>query len=95
MPSRNNRTVSHVDDPKRPECRHFVNGNCKRGRSCWFYHPKIITTPMRKNSKRELGKCYCGSSQLTLINKRLAIDIDNPIFFVVCGRTRKSIKRCM
>lgn len=84
-----------VDDPSKPICRYFVKSRCKRGRKCRFYHPKKITPIITRKATKKLGYCYCGAKQITLVNKSLWKEDDEKIFFVVCGRTRKSIKRCM
>lgn len=87
------------NDPLNPICRQFVNqGTCRRRSNCRFYHPRVITDIIRRKAGRELGHCYCGSLQRKLINRRAFNIRDNercPIFFVVCGRTGRSMKRCM
>ena len=103
MPARKNNDSPEnkklpVNDPSRSVCRHFVKGKCNYKERCRFFHPQKITQPMKKRALKELGKCYCGAVQTTLINKTLwkhSEDEDRPQFFVVCGRTRRSIKRCV
>lgn len=86
-------------DDKNPICRNFINrGKCKKGNRCRFYHPEIITESIKKKAKREPGCCYCGARQRTFVNNRLyRQDEGNTFttFFVVCGRTGKSMKKCM
>lgn len=87
-------------DPRRPICRQFVNKKkCRRGESCHYYHPAIITRDIKKQSRRHLGKCYCGALQRTIINARLARlpdprPEDGPLFYRVCSRTGKSMRNC-
>ena len=105
MPSRNNSPIQSqnrpTDDSSRATCRYFIRGKCHRGERCRFYHPRSsdITPAIKKRAFKELGKCYCGACQITLVNKTpwrgSSDDRDSPLFFVVCGRTRKSTKRCM
>lgn len=83
------------EDPSRPICRQFVNqGKCPKRRHCQFYHPKVITHTITKQAKRELGHCYCGAPQKTIISYQRSQE-DKPNFFVVCGRTGRSMRRCM
>lgn len=97
-PSEDN-TYYPCNDPDKPVCRQFVNQtNCRQKQRCRFYHPPIITSIIKKKASRELGCCYCGAFQKKLLNKRgyrVGEDSDVPIFFVVCGRTGKSMRRCM
>ena len=87
------------NDPAKPICRQFVTkGNCRYRMKCRFYHPLVITPVIKKRATRELGCCYCGSLLKRLINKRayrVGEDGDPPLFFVVCGRTGRSIRNCM
>lgn len=87
------------NDPTKPICRHFVNkGKCNRKKRCRFYHPSNITPNIKKQARRDIGHCYCGATQKCVINKRsysLSENIDTPLFFVVCSRTGRSMKRCM
>lgn len=89
-------------DPSRPLCRDHYRKKCRRGKECLFYHPSKLTTNIRKEYKRDRGHCYCGSKTITLMNKsRIRVNLptdsqeyNKPNFFIVCGRTRKSMKRC-
>lgn len=84
------------NDPHRPTCREFVNqGKCHRRRHCKFYHPKVITQEITKQTKRNLGHCYCGAHQRTIMVFRGNRDIVTPTFFRVCDRTGKSMRKCM
>jgi hypothetical protein len=80
-------------------CRRFINGKCKNGSKCRFFHPnkrQINTIPVQKEIKREPGYCYCGSHLRTTLNKRpLDMRSDrSPTFFIVCSKTGKSIRKC-
>lgn len=91
-------------DPSRPLCRDYYRHQCRKGNECLFYHPSKITSNIRKEYRRERGHCYCGAKSMTLMNKSrfmssLPTDTDStsynkPNFFIVCGRTKKSMKRC-
>ena len=87
------------NDASKPICRQFVNqAKCRRKQKCRFYHPPVITRIIKRKATRELGFCYCGALQKKLLNKRayrVGEDDDIPIFFVVCGRTGKSMRRCL
>ena len=89
------------NDPNRPICRQFVNqGKCNKRHHCTFYHPKVVSPIMKKKAQRELGYCYCGSHQKKVISGRTwsASDEDGerrPTFFILCGRTGKSMKKCL
>ena len=87
------------EDPANPVCRDFVNqGSCRRDSRCRFYHPPIITTIIRRKATRDIGCCYCGAAQKRVINKRpfrIGEDGSIPIFYVVCSRTRRSMRSCM
>lgn len=92
------------NDPNRPICRQYVNqGTCKKRKHCNFYHPKVVSNLITKKAKRELGCCYCGSPQKTIIGHRTinynryesAEDVPRPVFFRVCSRTGKSMKKCL
>lgn len=86
-------------DPNRPVCRQYINqGDCRQGIKCRFYHPIFVTPTIIKKAAREPGHCYCGAPQKKLLNKRsynVDEDKETPTFFVVCGRTGKSMRRCM
>lgn len=87
--------VLPINDETRPLCRDFYRGKCRRNSKCRFYHPKVITPTIKKEFHRERGKCFCGSMLKSIRNNRfIRDDAEAPIFFMVCGRTRKSIKRC-
>ena len=87
------------EDPNNPVCRYFVNQNkCKKDKKCRFYHPPNITQLIKKQATREIGKCFCGAFQKNLVNKKNYSpneDKNTPTFFVVCGRTGKSMKLCI
>lgn len=89
------------DDPNRPICRQFVNqGGCHKRKRCHFYHPKVITHVIQKKASRELGHCYCGAAQKTIIRfqpgrPRTRADDPGTQFFVVCARTGRSMRNCM
>jgi len=90
------------EDPNRPICRGYVNqGKCHKRKQCNFYHPKVITPIIKKKAKREPGHCYCNALQRTIINNRsyrLSTDgtgLSQPMFFVVCSSTGKSMRKCM
>ena len=46
---------------------------------------------------REPGRCYCGASQLVIVRRRRlsTTEKEKSDFFIVCGRTRKGLRRCM
>jgi hypothetical protein len=84
------------DDPNRPACRDFVNqGKCHRRHHCKFYHPKVVTREITKRTKRDLGHCYCGATQKTIMVFKRNEDGMTQHFFRVCGRTGKSMTKCM
>ena len=87
------------NDPQNPPCRQFVNqGTCRKRLKCRFYHPPIITSIIKRKTSRELGHCFCGSKQRKLLSKKNFTIKDGercPIFFIVCGRTGRSMKLCM
>ena len=87
------------DDATRPVCKqHVLHGNCRKRHGCRFFHPLAITPAITKKARREPGFCYCGSAQRRLLNNskfRPGDDADKPLFFAVCGRTGRSMKRCM
>jgi len=86
------------NDPSKPLCRRYVKqGKCRSNKGCRFYHPQIITPVIKRKTTRELGHCFCGALQKRLINKRvyrIGEDDNTPTFFVVCGKTRRSMNRC-
>ena len=83
------------NDQLRPVCKRFVRNQCRQGIKCAFYHPKPITPILKAKGLRELGKCYCGYGQKTVINKKtFRFREDDFIFFKVCGRTGKSMNIC-
>ena len=87
-----------VNDPSRPICRSFIRDKCTKKNMCLFFHPIEITPTVRKKVTREIGRCYCGAHQITMMNRtrrRTDEDDEAPLFFVVCGKTRRSMKRCM
>ena len=86
-----------VSTASSPICREFVNtGICTRRGKCRFHHPVHITKSIKKQATRQPGQCYCGASQRCLVNSRRSRDDeDRPVFFVVCGKTGKSMKKCM
>jgi len=89
---------SPCNDPKNLVCRQFVNqGNCRSRKRCQFYHPKIITPIIKRKASRKLGYCFCGAQLMCVMNKkRYRIDDDDiPKFFVLCSKTRRSMKLCL
>lgn len=85
-------------NPSRPICRDYINSKCNRGKKCRFYHPKKITKMEKLKANRRLGYCYCGSPHQKIINKKIyreGEDVETPIFFVICSRTKKSTKYCI
>lgn len=83
-------------DESRPVCRQFVNHKwCRKRLQCNFYHPLVITPLIKKKATRKLGHCYCGYPQRRLISRRLLRSSDDNIFFVVCSRTGRSMKKCL
>ena len=98
--NRSEETYHPCDDNTKPICRQFVNqGNCRKRKRCYFYHPKVITPIIIKKATRQLGYCYCGSPQKRIINQRSiryrGDDDTVPMFFVVCSNTGRSMKLCM
>lgn len=86
-----------VDDPKKPICRHFMKGKCHYRDRCRFYHPQKTTRTIEKRTKRRIGYCYCGSSLKTIMNYtpiRDEEDQQRALFFKVCSKTGRSMKRC-
>lgn len=91
-------------DSSRPLCRDYYRNKCRKGNECMFYHPSKITSNIKKEYRRERGHCFCGAKSMTLMNKSrfmssLPTDSDTasynkPNFFIVCSRTKKSMKRC-
>ena len=80
----------------KPICRHFVNDRCRYGDKCRFYHPIKITRTIKKKSTRKIGHCYCGSRLRRVMNySAVRDDDDRPAFFSVCGKTGRSMKRCI
>lgn len=91
----------------KPLCRSYYKrklaganiNRCSQGKICKFDHPASISSAHTSDFNRELRRCYCGSELKTIISSQPPIynqsgeDVSS-IFFVVCGRTRKSIKRC-
>lgn len=60
---------------------------------CRFAHPEAVSVQSTQEYNRKLGFCYCGASLTTIVKHSIDRDAD-PTFFMVCGRTRKAIKRC-
>lgn len=84
-----------VNDDTRPLCRYFYRKGCRKGDKCRFYHPPSITPTIRKEYDRERGRCYCGCQLKSIINNRyIRNDENDPLFFVVCSKTKKSMKKC-
>lgn len=96
MPSR-----KPCENPNRPLCRFFYDKKCRKGDRCRFYHPSVITPAITKERKRDPGLCYCGFYLKTVINRTPirpngdSDDREKPLFLVVCGKTGKSMKRCL
>jgi hypothetical protein len=83
-------------DKRQPVCRQYVNQQwCRKRLRCNFYHPLIITPTIKKKATRKLGHCYCGAPQKCLMNRKLLRKPEDPTFFVVCSRTRRSMKKCL
>jgi hypothetical protein len=83
------------NNPAQPVCRNYVNKKCRKGINCRFYHPIKITPEIIASVTRKIGYCYCGSPQKCIINKKKYVPGgDTNIFFVICSRTKKSIKKC-
>jgi hypothetical protein len=87
------------DDTEIPICREFVNqGNCRKRKQCYFNHPQEITSSVVKKATRQLGYCYCGAPQKRIIinyGHKFHRNNNHPMFFVVCSRTNRSLKRCL
>ena len=81
------------NDPTRPICKRWLSGKCLK--KCLFYHPPIIDAYHIKHCKRQSRRCFCGALQKSILNRRALHDEDAPLYYVVCGRTRRSMKRCM
>jgi len=85
-----------VKDPSRPVCRFHFQKRCKLGDRCRFYHPPRVTRTIEKKARRKIGSCYCGAGMKTIMNRSpIRDDEDKPLFFRVCARTGRSIRRCM
>lgn len=86
-------------DMLRPVCRQFVNqGRCSRNLKCRFYHPPKVTKTIKRLASREPGHCFCGAPQRILLNKKgfqVGESEEIPTFFAVCGRTGRSMRKCM
>lgn len=83
---------SYRKNRETPVCRSFVKtGECIHKARCKFKHPNPITQKDRQEADREIGRCHCGSGQRIVISNRY----DEPMFFVVCARTGKSMKKCI
>jgi hypothetical protein len=75
--------------------------SCSLGKNCKFTHPKKVSPRYTNEFNRQLGFCYCGSSIKSILNKKYhylsdpeSSELNLPLFYMVCSRTRKSIKRC-
>ena len=88
---------------KRSLCRRYTHSRinhsslkCHKGETCRFYHPPEVTASVQEDYQRESGRCYCGAALRTIMNGRplSAHDTEVKPFFVVCGRTYRSIRRC-
>jgi len=89
--------LNMCDNPNMPICRDYINkGKCHRNKHCKFYHPKVITVELKQKGKRELGHCYCGSLQKTIIGfKQQYKETNKATFFIVCSRTGKAMHKCI
>ena len=80
-----------------PICRDWVlKGNCKRGNRCRFRHPVPVGIEAKRRATRPIGRCFCGAPQACFVRKIYRDESDDrPTFYIVCGRTKKSMRRCM
>jgi len=79
-----------------PICRDYVKGICKRGKRCRFRHPIPINNEARKRASRQIGCCFCGAPQTCFVKKSFRFEgDDSPMFYVVCSRTKRSMRLCM
>lgn len=76
----------------KPLCRHYIFGRCKRGDKCRFYHPPSVTYLVSQEIKRKSGHCFCGALLQAIV--RAIGEEDDPLFYMVCSKTRKSIRKC-
>lgn len=83
----------------RPVCRQYtLRGHCSKGVTCLFYHAPVITASIKRKAQREPGFCFCGARLVTIQNAhrfRASDEADMPLFFCLCGRSKRSIKHCM
>lgn len=84
-------------DSSNPICKDFVKGRCKRKHNCKFYHPLRIDRISLLQAGRKSGECFCGAPLIKVVKKRYNTGEDRelPLFFCLCSRTKRSIKRCM
>ena len=77
-------------------CRKYYYGNCKYGEKCKFYHPEIITPPIKSEIDRKSQHCYCGNKLKTIIKYSKEEEGDDTnSFFIICAKTGKSMRKCM
>jgi len=79
-------------------CRHYYSRLLKGNRqncpkTCPFNHPLHVELKHTKEYNRQLGHCYCGAELKTIMCKKRSNETQ-PLFFVVCGKTSRSIYRC-
>ena len=69
------------------------------GSETTYGHPKKYIekrTNDKKIKERIIGYCYCGALQKTLLDRKTKTkNKDKRLYFVVCSKTGKSIKKCM
>jgi hypothetical protein len=90
-------TLEVINDKVRGVCRQYIlQGKCEYPPGkCGFRHPQPITKRDMLEAKREIGRCYCGASQRTIISSRVRTLEEPRPFFVVCSKTGKSMTRCL
>ena len=62
--------------------------------ACSLYHPLKVTNQGTKEYNRKLGRCYCGSELMTVICHKNRFNEKEPRFFVICSKTRRSMRGC-
>ncbi len=83
----------------KPICRQFVlTGKCHIMHRCIYDHPSTINENIKRKARRSIGCCHCGSSLKRVMNQT-SFKLDSngtlrPIFYVLCSRTNKSMKKC-
>jgi hypothetical protein len=81
---------------KRPICRLHINGGCKYGSDCKFYHPEFIIKMIKRTTRRKTGLCYCGHKIKCVHNRKCGKKETNynRTFYRLCARTGNNIKSC-